>query len=115
MTPYPTSDPAFIRSQSVRLRDAAVAAKQCPTTHGPEAASESRKRAKRLPRGLTRSYFGVRRYGVGVRKDHWRGRFHIGGTILPRFTAMTSMTIPVVVHRIKASKEDSTPKLPPVR
>jgi hypothetical protein len=31
------------------------------------------------------------------------GRFQIGGTIRPRRTAMTNITIPVVVHRSNAS------------
>lgn len=41
-------------------------------------------------------------------------RFQIGGTTLPRLTAITSITIPVVVHNSSASTDDSTPKRPPV-
>ena len=38
----------------------------------------------------------------------------MGGTIFPRFPAMTNIATPVVVQRISASTDDSTPKLPPV-
>jgi hypothetical protein len=43
-----------------------------------------------------------------------RGRFQAGGTIFPRRAAITSITMPVVVHRTSASTEDSTPNWPPV-
>ena len=43
------------------------------------------------------------------------GRVQVGGTTSPRLTAMTNITIPVVVHRTSESTDDSTPKSPPLR
>jgi hypothetical protein len=42
--------------------------------------------------------------------QEFAGRFEIGGTALPRFTAMVSITTPVVVRITGASADDSTPK-----
>ena len=50
-----------------------------------------------------------------ARAANQAARFQTGGTIFPRFDAMTNITIPVVVHRSSASTDDSTPKLPPVK
>lgn len=53
--------------------------------------------------------------GAGGTSPDQTVRFQIGATIRPRRCAITSITMPVVVHSTSASTEDSTPKSPPVR
>ena len=44
-----------------------------------------------------------------------RWRFQMGGMNLPRFRARTTRVMPAEVQRMRATMEDSTPNLPPVR